>query len=77
MILNIDLLNFFPSITTERMCMLLLSPPYAMDPAVAITITQLCCPHGCLLQGAPASPVRANRAYSQLTGASEESSLVS
>ncbi|MFL5807009.1 MAG: reverse transcriptase domain-containing protein [Roseiflexaceae bacterium] len=66
LIFNIDLLNFFPSITAERVYMLLLSAPYEMEAAIAMTITRLCCADDRLPQGAPTSPVLSNMVCSQM-----------
>lgn len=66
LILNIDLLDFFPSITAERVYALLINAPYDMEPDIVRTITRLCCPEGRLPQGAPTSPVLSNMVYSQL-----------
>ena len=60
-ILNVDIHNFFPSITPPRIQVLLTSEPYALTSAVAHIITQLCShPDGFLPQGAPTSPVLSN-----------------
>jgi RNA-directed DNA polymerase len=60
LILNIDLLDFFPSITAKRVCTMLESAPYRMDEALARAIARLCCADDRLPQGAPTSPVLSN-----------------
>lgn len=57
-VINLDLENFFPSITENRVVGLLES--LGIDGAVAAAIGYLCCVDGHLPQGAPTSPVLSN-----------------
>lgn len=59
-IFNIDLKDFFSSITFPRIYGLLTSKPYSLDPKVASVIAHLCTLDGQLPQGAPTSPVISN-----------------
>ena len=59
-ILNIDIKDFFPSITSRRVAGLLQAKPYELPSKVAWTVAHLCCFRGALPQGAPSSPVIAN-----------------
>lgn len=70
-LLNIDISNFFPSITQERIIKLLESYPYMLNPKVAFTIACLCAikkENGDLVlpQGAPTSPILGNMACANL-----------
>lgn len=57
-VLNIDLKDFFPAITENRVQGLLKS--LGVDSRVADIIARVCCNSGCLPQGAPSSPVLSN-----------------
>lgn len=57
-ILNLDLKDFFPSISESRIVGLLRS--LGVDPRVAEIIGRICCLDACLPQGAPTSPVLSN-----------------
>ncbi len=57
-ILNVDIKNFFPTISEARVQGLLES--IGIDTDVAETISRLCTNNGCLPQGAPSSPVISN-----------------
>ena len=59
-IVEIDLCDFFPSITANRIHGLLRKYPFRMSEEVINTITQLVCYQGALPQGAPSSPVLSN-----------------
>lgn len=59
-ILNIDLLNFFPSISSGRVRSMFINY-FKLSSIVASTLTNLCChPDGFLPQGAPTSPTISN-----------------
>lgn len=60
LVLNIDLSDFFPSITTNRVIGLLRSKPFEFNNEVASTLAGLVCYKGSLPQGAPTSPVISN-----------------
>ncbi|GAB5539831.1 MAG: hypothetical protein Salg2KO_19340 [Salibacteraceae bacterium] len=59
-ILNIDLKDFFPSITFPRVRGLLMSDLFGFNDRVATILTRICTFEGCLPQGASTSPVLAN-----------------
>ncbi len=59
-ILNIDLKDFFPSITIDRVRELFRAPPYNKSYYIANIIAQLVCYNGELPQGAPTSPIISN-----------------
>ncbi len=59
-ILNIDLENFFPSITFNRVENLFKSEPFGFNQRIANALASLCCYEGALPQGAPTSPVLSN-----------------
>jgi len=59
-VLNIDLLDFFPSIHFGRVRGLFIAQPYNLPPPVATVIATICCFHGLLPQGAPTSPIISN-----------------
>ena len=57
-VLNIDLKDFFPSITENRVKGVLKS--LGIDSRVSSIVARLCCHNNCLPQGAPTSPVLSN-----------------
>ncbi|MGR4043698.1 reverse transcriptase domain-containing protein [Pseudomonas sp. 910_21] len=59
-VFNIDLNDFFETITFPRVYGLLISKPYSLSGDVASVIAHLCTVDGCLPQGAPTSPVLSN-----------------
>jgi RNA-directed DNA polymerase len=59
-LLNIDISNFFPSITFYRVRGLFMSNPFGFSYAVATVLAQVCCYKNSLPQGAPTSPIIAN-----------------
>lgn len=59
-LLNIDIENFFPSITFYRIRGLFMSGPFNFSYQVATILAQLCCYKNSLPQGAPTSPILAN-----------------
>lgn len=59
-VLNIDIKDFFPSITQKRIRGVLMSPPYLLTNKIATIISHLCCNEGKLPQGAPTSPILSN-----------------
>lgn len=59
-VLNLDLENFFPSISFGRVISVLQLNPISAQPKIAHYITQLSCYEGFLPQGAPTSPVISN-----------------
>ena len=65
-VLNIDLKDFFPSITFPRIRGLFMAKPYKLNPAVATVLAQICCFNSKLPQGAPTSPIVSNMICSKL-----------
>ena len=59
-VLNIDIKDFFPSITLPRVRGLLKKYPYEIGAEAADTIARLCCFCERLPQGAPTSPILSN-----------------
>ncbi|MBB3641191.1 reverse transcriptase domain-containing protein [Variovorax atrisoli] len=59
-ILNLDLTDFFPSITFFRVRGALMAPPMKFSFGVATMLAHLCTHEGTLPQGAPTSPFLAN-----------------
>ena len=59
-VLNIDIKDFFPSISQKRIRGVLMSPPYSLNNKIATSISHLCCYKRYLPQGAPTSPVVSN-----------------
>lgn len=59
-IYNIDLKDFFPSITIGRVFACLQLPPLSFDKETASLLADLCCHEGVLPQGAPTSPILTN-----------------
>lgn len=60
LVLNIDLLDFFPSINFGRVRGLFMAPPFGLGPGAATVLAQLCTHRNGLPQGAPTSPVLSN-----------------
>ena len=65
-IYNIDLKDFFPSVTAGRVFACLQLPPFSFDKQTASLIADLCCHEGVLPQGAPTSPTLTNVVCSRL-----------
>ena len=59
-VFNIDLKDFFPSITFARVRAMLISKPYSLSPESATVIAHLATVDGKLPQGSPCSPVISN-----------------
>jgi RNA-directed DNA polymerase len=59
-IVNVDLLDFFPSISYYRVRGMFMAPPYRLPKPAAAALAQLCTHENRLPQGAPTSPVVAN-----------------
>lgn len=60
LVLNFDLLNFFPSIHFGRVLGLFCSHPFDFAPSVAAVLAEICCAAKILPQGAPTSPAISN-----------------
>ncbi len=65
-VLNIDIKDFFYTITQKRIRGVLMSPPYNLPSKVATTISHICCYKGRLPQGAPTSPIVSNMVCAKL-----------
>ncbi|MFN3239849.1 MAG: reverse transcriptase domain-containing protein [Pseudomonadales bacterium] len=59
-VFNLDLSDFFTTITFQRVYGLLKSPPYSLQQQTAAVIAHLSCVKGHLPQGAPTSPIISN-----------------
>ena len=68
LILNVDIQDFFETVTFPRVRGRLMAPPYDIPNAVATAIARLCTVNGSLPIGAPSSPVLANMICSRRTG---------
>ncbi len=60
LVLNLDLLDFFPSVNFGRVRGMLLAKPYLLGGPAATVLAQLCCYKNSLPQGAPTSPIISN-----------------
>lgn len=65
-VFNIDLKDFFPSITFRRIRGLFMANPYKLPPSVATILAQICCFDDKLPQGAPTSPIVSNMLCARL-----------
>ncbi len=65
-VLNIDLKDFFPSITFPRIRGLFIAKPYEIAPDAATILAQICCFEDKLPQGAPTSPIVSNMICARL-----------
>lgn len=65
-ILNIDIENFFPSISIDQVERALLDEPFEMDSYAAKIIGRICGYKGRLPQGAPSSPILSNIVLKEL-----------
>lgn len=65
-VFNIDLEDFFPTITFARVRGMLVAKPYSLQPAVATVIAHLATVNGHLPQGSPCSPILSNMICSSM-----------
>ena len=65
-VLNLDVNDFFGSITTKHIFKLFRSSPFHFPEQLAVATTLLCTYHGKLPQGAPTSPVLSNLVFRKL-----------
>lgn len=65
-VFNLDLQDFFSSITFARVRGLLIAEPYSLTPEASTVIAHLCTVNGILPQGAPTSPIISNMICSSL-----------
>ncbi len=66
-ILNLDLKDFFDSITINRIIGRFMKKPYELPKQVAVVLAQICAsPFGYLPQGAPTSPIISNMICSRM-----------
>lgn len=59
-VLNLDLQDFFPTITFKRVRGLFKAVPYSRNEEISTWLAHICCWHRTLPQGAPTSPVISN-----------------
>lgn len=59
-ILNVDLVDFFPSINFGRVRGLFIAKPFDLLPGAATVLAQICCHDNHIPQGAPTSPIISN-----------------
>ncbi len=59
-VLNVDLQDFFPSITFPRVRGMFMAKPYLLPPPAATVLAQISCSRQGLPQGAPTSPIVSN-----------------
>ena len=67
-VFNIDLKDFFPSITFARVRGVFMCPPFSYPFSVATVLAHTCCFRGLLPQGAPTSPIISNLVCRGLDG---------
>ncbi|MCK4843201.1 MAG: trypsin-like peptidase domain-containing protein [Methylococcales bacterium] len=67
-VLNLDLLDFFPSISFGRVKRLFECQPFNLQHSVASVLAHICCHEGFLPQGAPTSPMISNMIAFKLDG---------
>jgi len=65
-VFNIDIKDFFPSITFPRVRGMFMARPYQLPPNVATILARICCFNGALPQGAPTSPAVSNMVCARL-----------
>jgi RNA-directed DNA polymerase len=65
-VLNLDLKDFFPSITFPRVIGMFKKKPYEIPPPAATVLAQICCFEDKLPQGAPTSPIVSNMICAKL-----------
>jgi hypothetical protein len=65
-VLNLDLKDFFPSITFPRVIGLFKKKPYEIPTPAATVLAQICCFEDKLPQGAPTSPIVSNMICAKL-----------
>jgi RNA-directed DNA polymerase len=65
-VLNLDLMDFFPSIHFGRVQGLFMGIPYNLNQDVSTILAQICCHNGKLPQGAPTSPIISNMICAKL-----------
>jgi RNA-directed DNA polymerase len=67
-LLNLDLKDFFPSITFVRVRGMFIARPYKCTSEVATALAGICCYNNQLPQGAPTSPIISNMICARLDG---------
>jgi len=65
-VLNMDIKDFFSSISDKRIYMIFREVPFCFDIQIATALTYLVTKNDCLPQGAPSSPILSNFACLQL-----------
>lgn len=64
---SLDIENFFPSVSSQRVENALQAVGYKTEPSISL-LTKLCCLNGHMVQGAPSSPVLSNIALEKVDG---------
>ena len=59
-VLNMDIKDFFTSISDQRIYLIFRAAPFCFDTQIASALTYLVTTNGCLPQGAPSSPILSN-----------------
>ncbi len=67
-VLNVDLMDFFPSINFGRVRGMFMGKPYQVGPSAASVLARICCNDNSLPQGAPTSPMVSNMVCARLDG---------
>jgi RNA-directed DNA polymerase len=65
-VLNMDIKDFFSSISDQRIYLIFRAKPFCFDTQIASALTYLVTTNDCLPQGAPSSPILSNFACLQL-----------
>lgn len=65
-VMTIDIMDFFPSITSALVLDMFMKPPFNYGRELAKAITLLCCYNGCLPTGAASSPVVSNLVLAEM-----------
>ncbi len=65
-VLNVDILDYFPSINFGRVRGLFMARPYSLPANVSTVLAQICCFNNQLPQGAPTSPIVSNMICARL-----------
>ncbi len=68
-VLNLDLEDFFGSITFQRVYGLFYGAPFNLNASIASTLAHMCTHEGRLAQGAPTSPIISNMISLRMDGA--------
>jgi len=67
-VLNLDLVDFFPSINFGRVRGMFMAKPFSIPASAASVLAQICCYESKLPQGAPTSPIISDMVCARLDG---------